>query len=56
LVATSGCSLSTKEVVFMKYEKPTIVAERAISTIQGNDKHGGVEDVIPSTPAYEADE
>lgn len=47
----------TKEVISMKYEKPNVVAlGSSVTLIQGNDKHGGVHDLIPSTPAYEADE
>ncbi|MFY9529160.1 MAG: hypothetical protein WBC04_20060 [Candidatus Acidiferrales bacterium] len=41
----------------MKYEKPNVVAlGSSVTLIQGNDKHGGVHDLKPSTPAYEADE
>jgi hypothetical protein len=41
----------------MKYEKPNVVVlGNSAALIQGSGKSGGVQDVIPSTPAYEADE
>ncbi len=41
----------------MKYEKPNVVVLGTSTTlIQGSGKQGGTQDVIPSTPAYEADE
>ncbi|MFY9529159.1 MAG: hypothetical protein WBC04_20055 [Candidatus Acidiferrales bacterium] len=41
----------------MKYEKPEVVRlGPAITAVRGNHKHGGPLDLMPSTPAYEADE
>jgi len=44
-------------VILVEYERPeVIVVGSAMVAVQGNDKHGGLQDVMPSTPAYEADE
>ncbi len=41
----------------MKYQKPEVaVMGTAALVVLGNQKHGGLQDVMPSTPAYEADE
>lgn len=46
-----------KEVINMRYQKPEVVIlATALEAIKGTVKGSGGHDVIPSNPAYEADE
>jgi hypothetical protein len=46
-----------KEVINMRYQKPEVVPlATAFEAIKGTVKGSGGQDVIPSNPAYEADE